>query len=270
MNNYIRILIIVAVICLVSVSSVFIIKCHKSKPVEPPKVTEVAVKQPTPIVKTNTVGDGRCNDYKPDIRKYALQYIGLDYPYWYNVGCAMAESSCRGNITSFDGGIGLFQLTPSTGITSEISKYIPVNPHNVESNIRAQAYYVHLILSKHFKSGEMTFKSKYKINPSKHVENCGLNLADVYRFYNSGYWFFHEANINSLSCSNNDMSKKCVRGGTCAGKQYLSFCQISYSYPIKIYKYSEQYKVGSDGTWKFWYTASDTTLKTQFPLKTCN
>jgi hypothetical protein len=213
----------------------------------------------------------RCLEYIPTIRQYSLQYIGLDFPYWYNVGCAATETSCRADLISFDAGIGLFQLTPSTGITKEISKYLPVDPFNTESNIRAQAFYIHRIITVHFKSGKKTVgQSKYPFDTNKHVGVCGLNLSDVYKFYNSGYWFFGEANIGSLVCSNNEMATKSVRGGTCVGKQYLSFPQISYSYPTKVWNYSTPYKGLSDGPWRFWYTDTDKKLTVQFPTKKCN
>jgi hypothetical protein len=47
-------------------------------------------------------GKDRCQEYLPDIRAYGIQYNGLDFPWWYNVGCAITETSCRGNLTSFD------------------------------------------------------------------------------------------------------------------------------------------------------------------------
>jgi hypothetical protein len=238
----------------------------------------------------------RCIDHLPTIRMYSLQYLGLDYPYWYNVGCAQAESSCRSDIISFDGGIGLFQLTPSTGITKEISKYISIDPYNSESNIRAQSYYLSRIVNNHFKSGPKTIgNSKYPFNPQEHIDTCGLHLADVYRFYNSGYWFFAESKLNygpritpfddyryvywltfseilnktKMVCSNNEMAVRSVRAGTCVGGKYLSFPQVSYSYPVKIWNYAQPYKGISDGQWSFWYIESDKKLTAVFPLRDC-
>jgi len=96
-------------------------------------------------------GKDRCQEYIPDIRAYGIQYNGLDFPWWYNVGCAITETSCRGNLTSFDGGIGLFQFTPSTGVTATLSKYITIDPYNTKSSIRGQAYYIMHIRSRIFK-----------------------------------------------------------------------------------------------------------------------
>lgn len=207
----------------------------------------------------NLFAKDRCQDYIPDVRQYAIQYLGMGYPYFYNIGCMIAESSCRPNIVSFDGGIGLFQLTPSTGVTKEISKYIKVDPYNIHSNIRAQAFYISLIMKK-FKTQKATVgKSKYPIYPAKFTGYCGLNLQDIYRFYNGGYWFFYEASRKKgvpYVCENREMFKYCVRGGTYTDKaktKWLSFCEINYSYPEKIYKYSQKYNTGLHYLYNFWY-----------------
>ena len=113
-----------------------------------------------------------------------------------------------------------------------------------------------LIRSKKFKQKTITVgKSKNKGYPSKYVEKCGENLADVYRFYNGGYWFFYESERGGTVCDNKEMRKYCVRGGTFTDKaktKWLSFCDVNYSYPEKVYKYSQKYKTGPDGI-RFWY-----------------
>jgi hypothetical protein len=252
-------------IFMIALSLIFVNACTSKVP-----VTKAPIVSETKITLKPKPKD-RCADYLPDIRAASIKYLGIGYPYWYNVGMAITESSCRGNLISFDGGIGLFQLTPSTGITKEISKFIPVDPYNTESNIRAHAYYMYRIINVHFKQSDMTIgKSKYKFNPSKHVEKCGLRLADIHRYYNGGAWFFAEANIGPLLvCSNNEMASRSVRGGTCVGKQYLSFGQINYSYPIKVWAYAQPYKGVTDGSWKYWYTESDKVLTMTFPVKIC-
>lgn len=200
----------------------------------------------------------RCQDYLPDIRAYGVQYNGLDFPWWYNVGCAMTETNCRGDIISFDGGIGLFQFTPSTGVTAQVRKYIPLDPYNTKSSIRGQSYYMMMIRTKTFKTKQIAVgRSKGKGYPAKFVEKCGLNLADVYRFYNGGYWFFYEAERGGRVCDNVEMRKYCVRGGVWTGtgknRKYLDFCDVNYSYPDKVYKFSQKYKIGADGH-KFYYS----------------
>lgn len=197
----------------------------------------------------------RCQDYISDIRTYAIMYNTLSFPYWYNIGCAMTESNCRGNITSFDAGQGLMQLTPSTGITAEIRKYIPVDPYNTTSSIRAQSYYIMLIRTKKFNVEKVTVKKRIG-HPKAFVKKCGLNLADVYKYYNGGAWFFVETEIGGTVCDNKEMRKLCVRGGTWVGsgknRRYLNFCDINYDYPTKVFDFSSPYKMGKDGQ-PFWY-----------------
>jgi len=170
----------------------------------------------------------------------------------------IAESNCRPDVISFDGGIGLFQLTPSTGITREISRYISINPHNVQSNIRGGIFYISRIINVHFQRESAKVHKKYDVYPKKYVNFCGLNLSDVYRFYNGGYWFFYESSRKKgidYVCENREMFKYCVRGGTYTDKaktKWLSFCGVNYSYPEKVFKYSQKYKVGPDGI-RFWY-----------------
>jgi len=238
--------------------------------IESPKVSgNLKVSKPSQVLPVKPPPKDRCSEYIPDIRAAAIKYLGLGYPYWYNIGVAMTESSCRADRTSFDGGIGLFQLTPSTGVVKEVSKYIPVNPYNTESNIHAHAYYIHRIISVHFKQGDMTLRGR-KFNPKTHVETCGLRLADVYGHYNSGSWRFAEAAIGpTIACSNNDMAARCVRDGTCVGKQYLSFCEISYTYPIKVWNYTKPYKMITDGAWLYWYAEGDKVLTVKFTKKPC-
>jgi len=214
------------------------------------------------LIKTIVYGLDRCQDFIPDIRQSAIQYLGLDFPYYYNVGCAIAETNCRADLVSFDGGKGLYQFTPSTGVLKDIQKYnIVVDPLNPISSIRGQAFYMSLIINKKFKQENITVgKSKYHISPNKYVQVCGNNLADAYRFYNGGYWFFYEAGLKQKGeyvCENREMFKYCVRGGVWVGKgekkRWLSFCEVNYSYPEKIYKYSQKYNMKLPTTYVFWF-----------------
>ena len=194
----------------------------------------------------------RCQEYIPDIRSQAIRYLGLVYPWWYNLGCAMTESNCRQDSVSFDGGIGLFQLTPSTGIVATIGKEFPVNPYNAESNIRAQAFYIYIIRDKYMKQKSLKFKNKYQIEPITFTNKCGTRLSDIYRNYNGGYWFIWESKLADpkYTCEEKEMRSHCVRSGTWVGTKnprWLSFCDVNYSYADKIYKASQKYKVGKDG-----------------------
>jgi len=198
----------------------------------------------------------RCQNYIPEIRSNSIRYLGLEYPYWYNLGCAMTETNCRQDLVSFDGGIGLFQLTPSTGITAVIKKEFPVNPYNAESNIRAQAFYMHLIKDKYMRQPSVKFKNKYQIEPLTFTNKCGIRLSDLYRHYNGGYWFVWESKLadKTYACDEKDMRSHCVRGGTWVGtknRRWLSFCDVNYSYAEKVYKYGQRYKIGKDNI-RYW------------------
>lgn len=208
----------------------------------------------------------RCQNFTVEIRSNSIRYLGLEFPWWYNLGCAMTETNCRQDLVSFDGGIGLFQLTPSTGIVAVIQKEFPVNPYDAESNIRAQAFYMHLIKDKYMMQKSVKFKSKYQIEPLTFTNKCGVRLSDLYRHYNGGYWFVYESKLadKTYACKEDDMKSHCVRGGTWVGsgdkKRWLSFCEVNYSYAGKVYKYGQKYKRSSDGI-GFWEKSKSTQSK---------
>lgn len=216
------------------------------------------------ILPLSVLAKDLCQDYLPDIRSYGIQYNGLDFPWWYNVGCAITETSCRGNLISFDGGIGLFQFTPSTGVTAQVRKYIPLDPYNTKSSIRGQSYYIMMIRTMIFQKEKVLVGSNKRVGyPKKYVENCGSNLADIYRYYNGGYWFFVESELGKGVCDNTEMKKYCVRGGVFTDKaktKWLDFCDVNYSYPEKVFKYSQKYRIGPDGQ-NFWYKKPEVVSK---------
>lgn len=214
------------------------------------------------LIRNIAYGKDRCQDYLPEIRNAALLYLGPSYPYWYNIGCAINESSCRSNLVSFDGGIGIFQFTPSTGVTEELKRHgLSINPYDIDSSIKGQAFYIKIIKDNKMKVNKISIgKSKNPGYPAKFTENCGNNLADYYRFYNGGYWFVYESgrknNHKSFICSNDEMRKYCVRGGTYTDKaktKWLSFCDVNYSYPEKVYNYGKKYSNGLPDQQRFWY-----------------
>ena len=220
----------------------------------------------------NVHGKDRCQEFMPDIRSAALKYLGPTYPYWYNVGCAITETSCRSNLISFDGGVGLFQFTPSTGVIKDIGRFEKFDINKSEGNINAQAFYIKRIKDAKFKL-DKTNVYKHPIYPAKYVQYCGENLADVYRFYNGGYWFFYEASKKLKTpyvCDNTEMRKLCARGGTYTDKaktNWIDFCDVNYSYPEKVYKYGKPYSNGLPDQMRFWY---DNTHKTNTSTNTNN
>lgn len=213
------------------------------------------------IMTVNVYAKDRCHDYLPDMRQASIMYLGLDYPWWYNVGSAIAETNCRGDLISFDGGIGLFQFTPSTGVTKELEKYIKVDPYNVKTNIRMQAFYIHLIKDKKFKMKRTTIgKSKNPVYPKAFVNYCGLFLSDVYLFYNGGFWSVYEASRKpnvKFVCGLSERQNYCVRSGVWVGKgkkrRWLSFCDVNYKYSTNVYKYAKPYRAGADKM-EFWWS----------------
>jgi len=210
------------------------------------------------LISVPALAKDRCQDFLPDVRSNMIRYNGLDYPWWYSMGCMIQESNCRPDIISFDGGIGLFQLTPSTGIVADIQKDIPVDPYNPTSNIRAHSFYINKVRTKYLKRGKFKFKSKYEISPLEFTTKCGSNLSDVYRYYNGGYWFVYESKRAdpTYTCEQNIMKDHCVRGGVWVGsgskKRWLSFCEVNYSYADQVYKYSQKYRAGKDNI-NFYY-----------------
>ena len=224
------------------------------------------------IISFPAIAKDRCQDFIPDVRSQMIRYNGLAYPWWYSMGCMIQESNCRPDIISFDGGIGLFQLTPSTGIVADIKKDIPVDPYNPQSNIRAHAFYINKVKNSYLKRGKFKFKSKYEISPLEFTTKCGSNLSDVYRYYNGGYWFIHESRLadSTYACEQKDMKEHCVRGGTWVGsgdkKRWLSFCEVNYNYADQVYKYSQKYKAGKDGM-NFYYVAKPIKTPDKKPIE---
>lgn len=210
------------------------------------------------FLSTDALAIDRCKTHIQEVRRASSQYLGIDFPYHYQIGCMKQESNCRADVVSFDGGVGYFQLTPSTGILTEINKDLGViiDPYKPADNIRAQAYYISKIINKYYKQESIIFgKSKAKIHPKQYVDTCGLRLWYVYQQYNGGWWWLYEASKADYTCDRYLIQKECTRGGVWIGKDkktWLSFCEVNYSYPIQIDKYSKEYKLFDSKEWKFW------------------
>ena len=188
----------------------------------------------------------RCASFKLEVRRAANRYLGIDYPWWYNMGVAKAESGCREGLVSFDGGIGPYQFTPSTGVGKIIEQEFPeIDFNNSGSSIKAQAYYMSIIINRYFYRDEFKFKGVHVINPKKYTQRCGLRLADIYQYYNGGYWLIYEAS-KANTCDRIEMRANCTRGGAWVGKRYLNFCDVNYQYPQKVFDYADTYRTSSD------------------------
>lgn len=214
---------------------------------------------PEPIKKeVAPLKSDRCNQYRQDVRKYVEMYFGLNFPWHYQMGCMQQESNCRKDIVSFDGGIGLFQLTPSTGIVVDIQKDLGViiDPYNPKHNIRAAVYYLSKIKSKYSQIEKLSFgKNKVIISTKKYTDTCGVKLSDIYQFYNGGYWFYYEASKAGYSCDRKVIRTFCTRGGAWTDKaktNWLSFCEVNYSYPEQIERRGLTFKMFEFPDYKYW------------------
>lgn len=198
----------------------------------------------------------RCLTYVKDIRRSDFRVHGIEFPYHYSVGVAIAESSCRPNITSFDGGKGLFQFTPSTGIVKEIEKDLDINfdPYSSSHSIMAFSYWVGKLFRNLDNDSVYFTKVKKTIYPKSFKKKCGAKLRYIYMMYNAGYWLVYEFEKgNSKYCDLDYIKQFCGRSGTYTPQgKWLSFCEINYDYPNKIKKYAEPYRVAKDSSkWKF-------------------
>jgi len=194
----------------------------------------------------------RCQQYTQEARKQMTYYWGSDFPYWYAIGVAKTESFCRADIRSFDGGEGLFQFTRSTGINAEIEKeLIPnFNPNNAKQAIRAFAYFS-TKLKKRMQIERMKFRSTY-IYPKRFVDKCGFRIGDMFQIYNGGVWLIREFEAGkSVFCKREDIRLFCLRGGVTVNNRYISFCEVNYTYPDRVYKNSLPYKMWEDKKWAY-------------------
>jgi hypothetical protein len=184
---------------------------------------------------TDAFALNRCKQYIPEIRKWNEHYFGFNYPYHYAVGQAQQESNCRGDVTSFDGGEGLFQFTGSTKNWTREQMHESLNFYNPSNAIKAGAWYMSRI-------------HKGNIDPQK------LLFLD-YMSYNGGAGNVKKEYINAgcpPACYLN-MKAVCKRKTiTLKNGSPLSFCKVAYDYPLQVYKYGLQYKTFSYPDYRFW------------------
>jgi len=196
----------------------------------------------------------RCEDYVQPIRTAYFKYFGVDFPYWYGVGCAKAESNCRQNIVSFDQGIGLFQLTPSTGIIKDIEKGLKerIDPYILKDNIKGHAYWMSYIWNKNMELKTIIVKGRV-VNVQDYVARCGKKLSDMYIMYNGGWWYMYEASFTT-SCDKQEIIKYCKRKKIpLKNDKILDLCEVNYSYADKIYKFSIPYRLSNKDSNLFKY-----------------
>ena len=182
------------------------------------------------IMAVNTTAIDRCQQYIQEVRKSNVYYFGYDFPYWYAVGQLKQESTCRGDLTAFDGGAGIAQFMPATETYIENKMKEKFNPYNVKEAIKANAYYMNSI----------------------HKQNWDGRLWLSYCFYNSGYGTMHKEYIRAGITNYDVMKSLCKRKVlTLKNGKKLDLCDVGYDYPVRIYKYGNQYRIGNDKI-KFW------------------
>jgi hypothetical protein len=173
----------------------------------------------------------RCVQYVPEIRQWSWFYQGSDYPYHYNVGQAQEESRCRADITSFDGGEGLFQFTGSTKSWTRQQMAENLDFYNPHHAIKAGAWYMSRL----------------------HKQNWDGALWLDYQAFNGGWTLLKKERDRAGVTNHELMSIVCKRKViTLKSGGLLDFCVVNYSYSEKIYRNSNKYRMMGDGKWQYW------------------
>lgn len=176
----------------------------------------------------------RCKKLINDIRTSHFYYFGVDFPYWYSVAQAEKESACRHNVLSTDGigSEGFAQITYRWW-QKELSKEGILEIKTIQNHSKAQAY----------------------INYYNYKRTVCKKLFEMYQLYNGS--FVSKDLKRANSCKWEDGLKYCIPKTICVYKvkgecrQTRTSCDINYSYSSKIYKLSQKYKTGTDGSYKF-------------------
>lgn len=171
----------------------------------------------------------RCKKIAGEIRTAHFYYFGVDFPYWYSIAQAEKESNCRHNIMSKDGigSEGFAQITYRWW-QKELLKEGILEIKSISNHARAQAY----------------------INYYNYKRTVCKKLFEMYQLYNGS--FVSKDLKRAKSCKWEDGLKYCIpkeicvnrEGGFC--KQIRTSCDINYDYSLKIYKFAQKYKTGSD------------------------
>ncbi|MEM1660851.1 MAG: hypothetical protein QXR17_06915 [Candidatus Bathyarchaeia archaeon] len=181
----------------------------------------------------------RCKKLLLKVKSASEFILGIDFPWWYNLGQIEAESNCMWR-TSLDGwgSVGYAQITPRFW-DRVLKKYFPNWQVNVSEYFYAHAWVV-----------------KYYISQSK----C-KKLWEVYQCYNRNCQKVNREAVmgncewsraRSVCFDRYDMMV-CVwrRGSECV--QYRSSCDINYSYGYKVWRNGRKYAGGVfEKVWRYW------------------
>jgi len=188
---------------------------------------------------TSQFSYAECSKLVHQVKQASEFVLGLDYPYWYNVGQIEAETNCIWR-TSLDGwgSIGYAQLTER--FLPWLSEKFPnwrIKGHI--DHFMAQAYLIKQLLSQ---------------------VSC-KKLWCVYQCYNRSCWKVNREAVQADCiwerafelCNERYVENICVwkQAGKCL--QWRTNCDINYSYGYKVWKNGVKYRNGViERAYRYW------------------
>jgi len=180
-----------------------------------------------------------CQKLLPKVKQASEFILGINYPYWYNVGQIETETNCTWK-TSLDGwgSIGYAQLT---------EKFLPWLKEKFP-NWKIQGHIDHFMAQ------------AYLIKQLLHQAYC-QKLWNVYQCYNRSCWKVNREAKNSECKWKNafELCKKNYSENICVFKkedkclQWRTSCDINYNYGYKVWKNGLKYKIEIiEKTYKYW------------------
>lgn len=177
-------------------------------------------------------GQDYCKRLSHKVKSASEFVLGLDFPWYYNLGQIEVESNCIWT-TSLDGwgSIGYAQITPSFW-SKTLNKLFPNwKIKDSQDHFLAQAYIIKEALKESYCKNKLWNayqcynRNCKKVNREAILSNCSYNLA-------------------FKICNEKFVENICVWkiGDFC--KQYRTNCDINYKYSYKIYKNGRKYHDG--------------------------
>jgi hypothetical protein len=169
----------------------------------------------------------RCWKHLPTVVRETRYFLGVDAPAHYFMGQIEQESGCNEGITSFDGGMGLGQLMPTTARELQ-AKYkelreLEFNPYDPHWNIRAMILY----------------------------DRACYNSVDcrdwyfAFRAYNGGASVLNREIGKAGSCDWEQVEKCCRRRKVkLQSGQVLDLCKVNIEYPYRVFRNAKRYRGG--------------------------
>jgi hypothetical protein len=175
----------------------------------------------------------RCNEYRSDVRNSFSLRFNTNFPWWYGLAQLEQESSCRGNVTAFDAGMGIAQFMPATWkfITKEMGR-ADLNAYNPADSIEVQAFYMERIQGH---------------------ENWTDRLWITFQIYNGGRSILYNEYKRAGIVDWDLMKQQCQRKKIQMKWGILDLCDVNYKYSKRIYNKAENYRLGKDHySWRYW------------------